>query len=54
MLGNKIEFQAAWVKVTVAFIYFFFFFRKKIVMALVPTFIDGFQYYFIQMLGIIS
>ena len=40
------DFQTAWVKakVTVAI------FRKKnnnFVMALVPTFIDGFQYYFI-------
>ena len=36
------DFQAAWVKVTVTI------FRKKdFVMALVPTFIDGFQYYFI-------
>ena len=43
------------------FFFFFFFFQKKkhkkkpnFVMALVPTFIDGFQYYLIQMLGIIS
>ena len=46
MLGIKMDLQAAWVKIEVTVAIFFFFFLN-FVMALVPTFIDGFQYYFI-------